>query len=119
MIRQQQGNILFITSIWGQTGSACEVVYSTVKGAQIAFVKSLAKELALSGIRVNGIAPGAVNTSMMADFTEDEIDMIKSGIPMGRMAEPEDIAESVSFLLSEKAGYITGHILNVNGGWYT
>lgn len=119
MVRQQQGNILFITSIWGQTGSACEVVYSTVKGAQIAFVKSLAKELALNGIRVNGIAPGAVNTSMMADFSEEEIDMIKSGIPMGRMAEPEDVAESVSFLLSERAGYITGHILNVNGGWYT
>ncbi len=119
MIRQQKGNILFITSIWGQTGSACEVIYSTVKGAQIAFVKSLAKELALSGIRVNGIAPGAVNTSMMADFTEDEMDMITSGIPMGKMAEPEDIAESVSFLLSEKAAYITGHILNVNGGWYT
>jgi 3-oxoacyl-[acyl-carrier protein] reductase len=119
MLRQQQGNILFITSIWGQTGSACEVVYSTVKGAQIAFVKSLAKELALNGIRVNGIAPGAVNTSMMADFSEEEIDIIKSGIPMGRMAEPEDVAESVSFLLSEKAGYITGHILNVNGGWYT
>lgn len=119
MLRQQQGNILFITSIWGQTGSACEVVYSTVKGAQIAFVKSLAKELALNGIRVNGIAPGAVNTSMMADFSEEEIDIIKSGIPMGKMAEPEDVAESVSFLLSEKAGYITGHILNVNGGWYT
>lgn len=119
MIRQQYGNILFITSIWGQTGSACEVVYSTVKGAQIAFVKSLAKEMALNGIRVNGIAPGAVNTSMMADFSDEEIEMIKSGIPMGRMAEPEDVADSVSFLLSEKAGYITGHILNVNGGWYT
>ena len=60
MIRQQHGNILLITSIWGQTGAACEVVYSTVKGAQIAFVKSLSKEMALNGIRVNGIAPGAV-----------------------------------------------------------
>ncbi|MBB6444206.1 elongation factor P 5-aminopentanone reductase [Bacillus benzoevorans] len=119
MLRQQRGNILFITSIWGQTGSACEVVYSTVKGAQIAFIKSLAKELAMNGIRVNGIAPGAVNTSMMADFSEEELDMIKSGIPMGRMAEPVDVAESVSFLLNDKAGYITGHILNVNGGWYT
>lgn len=119
MLRKRAGNILFITSIWGQTGSACEVVYSTVKGAQIAFVKSLAKELALNGIRVNGIAPGAVNTTMMAGFSEEELAMIKDGIPMGRMAEPQDIAESVSFLLSERAGYITGHILNVNGGWYT
>jgi 3-oxoacyl-[acyl-carrier protein] reductase len=119
MIRQQQGNILLITSIWGQTGAACEVVYSTVKGAQISFVKALSKELALNGIRVNGIAPGAVNTSMMANFTIDELDMIKGDIPMGRLAEPSDVAESVSFLLSEKAGYITGQILSVNGGWYT
>lgn len=119
MLRQQQGNILFITSIWGQTGSACEVIYSTAKGAQIAFVKALAKELALNGIRVNGIAPGAVNTAMMADFSEEELETIKSEIPMGRLAEPADIAESVSFLLSEKSKYITGEILKVNGGWYT
>lgn len=119
MIRQQYGNIVLITSIWGQTGAACEVIYSTVKGAQISFVKSLSKELALNGIRVNGIAPGAVNTSMMANFTEDELDMIKGDIPMGRLAEPSDIAESVSFLLSEKASYITGQIVSVNGGWYT
>ncbi|MCQ6274166.1 SDR family oxidoreductase [Bacillus sp. V3B] len=119
MIRQQHGNIVLITSIWGQTGAACEVVYSTVKGAQISFVKSLSKELALNGIRVNGIAPGAVNTSMMDNFTEEELDMIKGDIPMGRLAEPSDIAESVFFLLSEKASYITGQIVSVNGGWYT
>ncbi|WP_338452112.1 SDR family oxidoreductase [Niallia oryzisoli] len=118
MIRQQSGNILFITSIWGQTGAACEVIYSTVKGAQISLVKSLSKELALNGIRVNGVAPGAVNTSMLANFTDEELDIIKEDIPMGRLAEPKDIAESVSFLLSDKAGYITGQILSVNGGWY-
>jgi 3-oxoacyl-[acyl-carrier protein] reductase len=118
MIRQQYGNIVLMTSIWGQTGAACEVLYSTVKGAQISFVKSLSKELALNGIRVNGIAPGAVNTSMLAHFTEEEIDMLKGEIPMGRLAEPIDIAESVSFLISKKASYITGQILGVNGGWY-
>lgn len=118
MIRQQSGNILFITSIWGQTGAACEVIYSTVKGAQISLVKSLSKELALNGIRVNGVAPGAVNTSMLANFTDEELDIIKGDIPMGRLAEPKDIAESISFLLSDKAGYITGQILSVNGGWY-
>lgn len=119
MIRQQHGNILVITSIWGQTGAACEVVYSTVKGAQISFVKALSKELALNGVRVNGIAPGAVNTMMLSQFNEEELNTLKSEIPMGRLAEPFEIAESVSFLLSEKAGYITGQILNVNGGWYT
>ena len=97
-----------MTSIWGQTGAACEVIYSTVKGAQISFVKSLSKELALNGIRVNGIAPGAVNTSMLANFTEEEMEMIKGDIPMGRLAEPTDIAESVSFIISQKASYITG-----------
>lgn len=119
MIRQQHGNILFITSIWGQTGAACEVVYSTVKGAQISFIKALSKELALNGIRVNGIAPGAVNTLMLSQFNEKELNELKADIPMGRIAEPAEIAESVSFLLSEKASYITGQILNVNGGWYT
>ena len=89
MIRQQHGNIVLMTSIWGQTGAACEVIYSTVKGAQISFVKSLSKELALNGIRVNGIAPGAVNTSMLANFTEEEMEMIKGDIPMGRLAEPD------------------------------
>jgi len=119
MIRQQSGNILFVTSIWGQTGAACEAIYSTVKGAQISLVKSLSKELALGGIRVNGVAPGAVNTAMLEHFSEEDLDIIKGDIPMGRLAEPEDIAESVSFLLSEKAGYITGQIVSVNGGWYT
>ena len=119
MIRQQHGNIVLMTSIWGQTGAACEVIYSTVKGAQIAFVKSLSKELALNGIRVNGIAPGAVNTSMLANFTKDEMEDIKGDIPMGRLAEPADIAESVSFIISQRASYITGQILSVNGGWYT
>ncbi|WP_394232464.1 elongation factor P 5-aminopentanone reductase [Niallia oryzisoli] len=118
MIRQQSGTILFVTSIWGQTGAACEVIYSTVKGAQISLVKSLAKELALNGIRVNGVAPGAVNTAMLAHFNEEDLDIIKGDIPMGRLAEPEDVAESVSFLLSKKAGYITGQIVGVNGGWY-
>lgn len=119
MIRQQHGNILLMTSIWGLTGAACEVLYSTVKGAQVSFVKSLSKELALNGIRVNGIAPGAVNTTMLANFSEEEMDMIRGEIPMGRLAEPMDIAESVSFLISKRSSYITGQILSVNGGWYT
>ena len=77
---------MLITSIWGQTGAACEVVYSTVKGAQIAFVKSLSKEMALNGIRVNGIAPGAVETSMLSNLANEELEDVKGEIPMGRFA---------------------------------
>jgi 3-oxoacyl-[acyl-carrier protein] reductase len=116
---KKSGNIVVITSIWGQTGAACEVAYSTVKGAQIAFVKSLSKELALSGIRVNGIAPGAVQTPMMKEFTDEDIAAIEDDIPMGRLGLPDEIAKGAAFLLSDDASYITGQILAINGGWYT
>ncbi|HEY2420195.1 MAG TPA: SDR family oxidoreductase [Neobacillus sp.] len=118
MISKEFGNIIVITSIWGQTGAACEVAYSTVKGAQIAFVKALSKEVALNGIRVNGIAPGAIMTPMMSDFTKEDINHIEDEIPMGRLGYPEEIAKGVSFLLSEESTYITGQILAINGGWY-
>ncbi|PKG23141.1 elongation factor P 5-aminopentanone reductase [Niallia nealsonii] len=117
MLSKQEGNIIVISSIWGQIGASMEVAYSTVKGAQIAFVKALSKELAFNGIRVNGIAPGAVDTNMMASFTQEEKTSIQGEIPMGRMARPEEIAESVLFLLSEKSSYMTGQILSLNGGW--
>jgi len=113
------GNIIVITSIWGQTGAACEVAYSTAKGAQIAFVKSLSKEVALNGIRVNAIAPGAIATQMMEGFTPEEVEQISFEIPMGRLGLPEEIAGSVAFLLSEESSYITGQVLAINGGWYT
>jgi len=119
LLAKETGNIVVLSSIWGQTGAACEVAYSTVKGAQIAFVKALSKELALNGIRVNAVAPGAVKTAMMEGFSFQELEEIKQEIPMGKLAAPDDIANSVSFLLSEKASYITGQVLAVNGGWYT
>lgn len=119
LLSKGMGNIVVISSIWGQTGAACEVAYSTVKGAQIAFVKALSKELAFNGIRVNAVAPGAVQTAMIEGFSFEELEAIKQEIPMGRLATPENIADSVSFLLSEKASYITGQVLSVNGGWYT
>lgn len=115
----QGGSIIAISSIWGQTGAACEVVYSAAKGAQIAFVKALAKELALSGIRVNAIAPGAIDTAMLADFSADDLELLKQDIPMGKLGSAQNIADAVQFLLSEKASYITGQVLAVNGGWYT
>ncbi|MEH7418601.1 SDR family oxidoreductase [Neobacillus drentensis] len=118
-LTKRSGSIIVITSIWGQTGAACEVAYSSAKGAQIAFVKALSKEVALNGIRVNAIAPGAVDTPMMEGFTSEELEQISFDIPMGRIAKPEEIASSVSFLLSEESSYITGQVLSVNGGWYT
>ncbi|WP_160719919.1 elongation factor P 5-aminopentanone reductase [Bacillus sp. USDA818B3_A] len=118
-LSKRSGNIIVITSIWGQTGAACEVAYSSAKGAQIAFVKSLSKEVALNGIRVNAIAPGAVETPMMEGFTPEEMEGISFDIPMGRIAKPEEIASCAAFLLSEESSYMTGQVLAVNGGWYT
>jgi 3-oxoacyl-[acyl-carrier protein] reductase len=118
MINKKSGNIIFITSVWGLTGASCEVLYSTVKGGQNTFVKALAKEVALSGIRVNAIAPGAIDTKMMSDFSTDEKSMLINEIPIGRLGNPKEVAGAVSFLASDKATYITGQILSINGGWY-
>ncbi|AEP86676.1 MULTISPECIES: elongation factor P 5-aminopentanone reductase [Bacillus] len=118
MIRNKSGAIVAVSSIWGETGASCEVLYSMAKGAQHSFVKGLAKELAPSGIRVNAVAPGAVDTNMMNQFTLSEKEEIADEIPIGRLARPQEIADATAFLLSEKASYITGQILSVNGGWH-
>lgn len=119
LLKKRSGNVVLISSIWGQTGAACEVVYSTVKGAQISFVKALSKEVALNGVRVNAIAPGAIQTPMMNQFSEDDIQSMQFEIPMGRLGVPEEVANGVKFLLSEESSYITGQVLSINGGWYT
>ncbi|MBM7650071.1 3-oxoacyl-[acyl-carrier protein] reductase [Bacillus ectoiniformans] len=116
---EDQAAIVFISSIWGQTGASCEVVYSAVKGAQIALTKALAKELAPSNIRVNAVAPGAVDTPMLSGFSEEELHELAGDIPMGRLAKPEEIANAVSYLCSKDSSYITGQIIGVNGGWHT
>lgn len=118
LIRQGFGRIVFISSIWGQTGASCETIYSATKGGQIAFVKALSKEVAFNGITVNAIAPGAVDTKMISHLSDEEKMDLISEIPMNRMAKPSDIAYSTQFLLSEQASYITGQVLAVNGGWY-
>jgi 3-oxoacyl-[acyl-carrier protein] reductase len=117
-LMEYKGNIVIVSSIWGQIGGACEVVYSTVKGAQLSFVKSLAKETALNGVRVNAVAPGAVATNMMKSFTDEETQQVIEDIPMGRLAISEEVASSIYFLLSEDSSYITGQTLAVNGGWH-
>jgi len=110
--------IVFIGSIWGETGAAGESVYSAVKGAQHAFVKAYAKEAGLSGVRVNVVAPGLIDTKMNSLLDEDERNMLVNDIPLSQLGKPQDIANLVSFLTSGKADYITGQVMRVNGGWY-
>lgn len=119
MIHRKTGSILFVSSIWGQTGSSCETVYSAVKGGQISFAKALSKEVALSNIRVNVVAPGVIKTKMLDNLNDEDIEIVRDEIPFGRLGKPEEVAQAVNFLLSEQASYITGQVLAVNGGWYT
>ena len=116
MIRQKSGNIINISSMWGQCGASCEVDYSASKAGLIGFTKALAKEVAPSGIRVNCVAPGFIMTEMNRGFSEEDLELIKEDIPLGVFGEPHHIADAVSFLASERAEYITGQTLAVNGG---
>ncbi|ADH99312.1 elongation factor P 5-aminopentanone reductase [Salisediminibacterium selenitireducens] len=118
MINNKNGVILFITSIWGQTGSAMEVLYSTVKSGQHGLIRALSDELAPSGIRVNGIAPGFVDTPMVQGYSDEEKQSILDEIPAGRFGSPEDVARTVCFLLDDASSYINGQIIGLNGGWY-
>ncbi len=116
MIRKKSGSIVNIGSVWGETGASCEVAYSATKAGVIGLTKALAKELAASGITVNCVSPGAVKTAMMERFSETEIDQLCEEIPLGRLAEPAEIAEAVLFIA--QARYITGQCLGINGGLY-
>lgn len=118
MIRKKAGDIIVITSVWGFMGASCEVLYSMVKGGLNTFVKALAKEVAPSGIRVNGIAPGIIDTKMNSHLTEEEREALRQEIPMGRFGKPSEVADLVEFLLSERATYINGEIISINGAWY-
>lgn len=116
MISAKSGCIINISSMWGQVGASCEVDYSATKAGIIGFTKALAKEVAPSGIRVNCVAPGFIMTEMNLHFTPEDLELIREDIPLGIFGKPEHIADAVSFLASEKAEYITGQILAVNGG---
>ena len=109
---------LFIGSIWGEAGSAGEAVYAAVKGAQHAFVKSYAKEVAFNHIRVNAIAPGFIETEMNNHLSEEEKSQIFEEIPLARAGEARDVANMVAFYVSGQADYVTGQIIRLNGGWY-
>ena len=117
LARSGRGRVVFIGSVYGLEGSAMEVTYSTVKGAQSAFVRAYAQEVASLGITVNVVAPGAVNTKMNASFGRGVLDAVRDEIPAGRLGTPADIAYFVGSLLDERAGYLTGQTLYVTGGW--
>lgn len=116
MIHAKKGRILNISSIWGNAGASCEAAYSATKGGLDSLTKSLAKELAPSGISVNALACGMIDTDMNACFTPDEIQAICEEIPAGRMASPEETAEFISLLL-KAPDYLTGQVIGFDGGW--
>ncbi|MBR3766924.1 MAG: SDR family oxidoreductase [Clostridia bacterium] len=116
MLRSKYGRIVNISSVWGQVGASCEAVYSASKAGVIGLTKALAKEYAPSGITVNCVSPGVINTDMMNRFSEEEKTAVCADIPMGRMGEAEEVANAVAFFASEKCSFITGQILGVNGG---
>ncbi|MFX3616686.1 MAG: elongation factor P 5-aminopentanone reductase [Sporolactobacillus sp.] len=118
MITAKSGRIVFISSIWGLTGASTEVLYSMVKGGQNSLVKALAKEMAPSGITVNAVAPGAVQTPMLDRFSNEDLDLVREDIPMGRLGQPDEIAALVQFLISADASYISGQVISANGAWY-
>lgn len=117
MIRRKSGRIINISSMWGVSGASCEVLYSASKAAVIGFTKALAKEVGPSGITVNCIAPGVINTKMNKNLTEEDMAVLSDETPLCRIGEPEEVAQAVAFLASEKSSFITGQILGVDGGF--
>ena len=102
--------------MWGETGGSCEVHYSAAKAGIIGMTKALAKEVAPSGITVNAVSPGIIKTDMLSSFSDEELEEMRNEVPLGRLGTPEDVAEAVAFLAGDKASYITGQVLSVNGG---
>ena len=117
MIHRHAGRIITVSSMWGQVGGACEVAYSAAKGAVIAFSKALAKEVAPSGITVNSVAPGVIDTDMMGFGSQETRDLLAEETPMGRLGQPADVAETIYFLASPAAAFLTGQVLAPNGGF--
>ncbi|SDF93842.1 3-oxoacyl-[acyl-carrier protein] reductase [Thermoanaerobacter thermohydrosulfuricus] len=117
MLPQKYGSIINISSIWGISGASCEVHYSASKGGIIAFTKALAKELGPSKIRVNCIAPGVIDTRMNNILNREEKEHLIEDIPLMSIGKPQDVANAVLFLLSDKANFITGQVITVDGGF--
>ena len=117
MIHKKAGNIITMSSIWGVTGASCETAYSAAKAAVIGLTKALAKEVGPSGIRVNCVAPGVIDTDMNGALSPEDMAALREETPLGCIGAPADVANAVRFLASEKSGFITGQVLGVNGGF--
>ena len=117
MISRKSGSILYVSSMWGQAGASCEAAYSACKAALIGLTKALAKEVGPSGIRVNCICPGVIQTEMLRDYTENDLAALRAETPLGRLGTPRDVADAALFLSGDSASFITGQALGVSGGF--
>ena len=117
MVKKKQGRIINISSMWGVVGSSCEAHYSATKAGVIGLTKALAKELGPSGITVNAIAPGVIDTDMNKSLSSEDIDALKEETPLLRIGKPREVAESAWFLASDAASFITADVLNISGGF--
>ncbi len=117
MIERKSGCIVNISSVWGICGASCEVHYSVSKAAIIGLTKALAKEVGPSGITVNCIAPGVIDTDMISCFSKEEINSLKEQTPLGRIGKPQDVAHLALYLASDSARFITGQVISPNGGF--
>lgn len=117
MLWRREGCIINIASIWGEYGGSCEVAYSVSKGGIIAFTKALARELGQSNIRVNCVSPGLIDTKMNESYSAKDKEEFVKNVSLGRMGTADEVAQTVAFLASEKASYISGQIIGVNGGF--
>lgn len=117
MISNRFGRIINVSSMWGLVGASCEAVYSASKAGVIGFTVALAKELGPSGITVNAVAPGVINTDMLANVSNETITALKDETPIGRIGSPQDVASAVEYLASRQASFVTGEIINCSGGF--
>lgn len=116
MVRQKRGSIVTVSSMWGITGGSCETPYSTAKAGVIGLTRALAKELGPSGIRVNCVAPGVIDTAMNGHLTPKDLAALGEETPLCRIGQPVEVAQAIYFLASERASFITGQVLRVDGG---
>ncbi|MDI4646145.1 elongation factor P 5-aminopentanone reductase [Cohnella hashimotonis] len=114
---RRHGRIVHVSSVWGVVGAAGEAAYSAAKGGLNGLTKALAREMALAGVTVNAVAPGLVDTDMLAELEEAELEALREEVPMKRFADPDEVAELIRFLTLGGAGYITGQVIGLTGGW--